>query len=236
MSDIILDNVDIGYPQKEVFSSFSLTIEDKKILAVLGNSGCGKSTLMNAISGVLGYSGNATGIPNSISYIFQNQALLPNLTVYGNLDYAIKHIIKDKAQRANIIIGTLVEVGLVDSKDKYPHQLSIGMAQRVNMARAFIFPSELVIMDEPFRGLDIGTKSRLMKYFLRLWNKSKRTVIFVTHTIEEALELSDRIIVLGNSPTTILADETISIPQEEREQGSLVFAELRQSLFKQFIE
>ncbi len=235
MHDILLNNVNIGYPTKQVFESFNLTIQGGKILAILGNSGCGKSTLMNTIGGILGYSGSIQGIPNGTSYIFQDQSLLPNLTVYGNLDYAINHIEKNKYKRTNIIMGALAEVGLLDVRNKYPHQLSIGMAQRVNMARAFIYPSELVIMDEPFRGLDIGTKAKLLTYFLKLWNKSKRTVIFVTHTIEEALELSDRIIVLGNTPTTILADETIAIPHAERELGSTQFADLRHKLYKHFV-
>ncbi len=209
MNDITIANLSISYPQKEVFSDFSLNIESGKILAVLGNSGCGKSTLMNAISGLIGYRGTINGTPNNILYIFQQQALLPNLTVYENLNYVIKHIVKDKYERANIIIGILNEVGLINNINSYPHQLSIGMAQRVSMARAFISPSDLIIMDEPFRGLDIGTKAKLIEYFQKLWRKSPRTVLFVTHSISEALTLSNRIIVLNNSPATIAKDITI---------------------------
>jgi len=199
--NILFKDFSKTYEKETVYSNFNLELKEGKITSVLGGSGSGKTTLLNAVGGIIGYQGEIRGIPNDISYIFQNQILLPNLTVYKNIEYVLLSKIKDKKARHQKIIDTLASVGLEGSIDKYPSELSTGMAQRVSMARAFAYPAPLILMDEPFRGLDIGLKNRLISVFTSLWEKEKRTVLFVTHNIDEALLLSDRIIVIdGRAP------------------------------------
>ncbi|MFA5449327.1 MAG: ABC transporter ATP-binding protein [Clostridia bacterium] len=214
--NIVFNNFNKSYGDEVVYKDFNLEIAEGKITSILGGSGSGKTTLLNAVSGLMGYQGEINGIPNDISYIFQNQILIPNLTVYKNIEYVLYAKIKDKTLRQEKITNALDAVGLLDSIKKYPSELSTGMAQRVSMARAFAYPAPLILMDEPFRGLDIGLKNRLIAAFTALWEKERRTVIFVTHNIDEALLLSERIIVIGNRPVEIISEQNIDIPQSSR--------------------
>lgn len=206
MKDIVLKDVSKSYDGLTVVEGLNLTLEAGKITCLLGVSGVGKTTILNIIGGLAGSQGSVSGVPERISYIFQNPTLLPNMTVEGNLDFVLRSQIKDKEERKKIIAEAIQNVGLSEFAKAYPYQLSAGMAQRVSMARAFVYPSELILMDEPFRGLDVATKARLLEYFLALWQKSKKTVLLVTHNIDEAVLLSDKILVLGGRPARISAE------------------------------
>lgn len=204
------------YNGKAVFQNFNFEAEDGKITCVIGGSGVGKTTLLNAAAGILSYSGTVKVPKGGQAYIFQNQALLRNLTVYGNIEYVLKGKIKEKEKRREMIDAVLQAVELYDNKKKYPSELSIGMAQRVTMARAFVTDAQFLLMDEPFRGLDIKIKDKLIRYFINLWEIKKPTVLFVTHSIEEAVLTADKIVVLAGSPVRIAADYNIDIPQNKR--------------------
>lgn len=202
------------YGNRTVLKDFSFEIEEGKITSILGPSGCGKTTLLNIIAGLIPYEGEIIDGHEKISYVFQNQRLLPNLTVRQNLDFVIKSIIIDRQERKKMIENVLKDMELSDRIDDYASELSGGMAQRVSIARAFLYPSTLILMDEALKGLDIALKKKITREFLSLWEKGKKTVLAVSHDIDEALELSDRIIVL-NSGGEIVFDEIISLPRQD---------------------
>ena len=180
------------YGETTVYDDFSLEIEAGKITCLLGPSGCGKTTLLNMLAGLVPYQGKIENIPNRISYIFQEERLLPNLTVWQNIRFVLGKGASDAA-----IDSVLEKVELLDKADAYPSELSGGQAQRVSIARAFAYPSELILMDEPFSSLDTALKIRLIDVFVRLWREEKRTAVFVTHNAEEAYMLAHRAVVLN---------------------------------------
>ena len=144
------------------------------------------------LAGLVPYQGKIENIPNRISYIFQEERLLPNLTVRQNIRFVLGKGASDAA-----IDSVLEKVELLDKADAYPSELSGGQAQRVSIARAFAYPSELILMDEPFSSLDTALKIRLIDVFVRLWREEKRTAVFVTHDAEEAYMLAHRAVVLN---------------------------------------
>lgn len=184
---IELCNVTQKYGALTVYENFSLSLEEGKIACILGASGCGKTTLLNMLAGLVPFSGTIEPM-QPCSYIFQQPRLVPNLTVEGNL----RLVCRDAAR----IRDMLGRVGLADKAKAYPVELSGGQAQRVSIARAFLHPSSLLLMDEPFSSLDTALKIRLMRLFAEIWREERRTVLFVTHDVEEAYMLAHRALVL----------------------------------------
>ncbi|KYH34139.1 aliphatic sulfonates import ATP-binding protein SsuB [Clostridium tepidiprofundi DSM 19306] len=209
----------------KIFKNFNMTIHKNKINCILGPSGCGKTTLLNIIAGLESIdSGALVGFENkSLSFIFQEPRLLEWMTVWDNIDFVLKDIFP-KQKRQYIITNYLKTVDLLEFKNYYPKELSGGMKQRVSIARAFAYPSDILIMDEPFKGLDNKLKNTLIKSFLRLWLDDKRTIIFVTHDIDESLLLGDDIFILSKNPAHIKKHITIDIAQKNRniEKESLI--------------
>ena len=184
---IELRNVTQKYGALTVYENFSLSLEEGKIACILGTSGCGKTTLLNMLAGLVPFSGTIEPM-QPCSYIFQQPRLVPNLTVEGNL----RLVCRDAAR----IRDMLGRVGLADKAKAYPVELSGGQAQRVSIARAFLHPTSLLLMDEPFSSLDTALKIRLMRLFAEIWREERRTVLFVTHDVEEAYMLAHRALVL----------------------------------------
>lgn len=222
---MILNNISKRYGDNVVFSNFNLNIEDNKITCILGKSGCGKTTLLNIIAHLTEYDGTTNVENEKISYIFQNQRLLSNLTVEQNLQYVLKNCDFSKSEIDEKITEILKLVKLDNNSKMYPKQLSGGMAQRVSLARAFVYPSKILLMDEPFKGLDISLKKHIIEIFKSLYDRHKKTTIFVTHDIEEAMLLGDRIIILGDSGK-ILWDKNVS----SRENA--ILNKLREDIYK----
>lgn len=230
-----LVNISKRYDNKVIFDNLNLEIPENKITVIIGSSGTGKTTLLNIIGSLTSYDGEIKDAPNKLSFVFSEPRLVNNLTVFGNLEYVLKHIETDKNKRKEIIENILTAVELIEYKDYYPRELSTGMAQRVAIARAFIVPSDMIIMDEAFRGLDIGLKNRLMNYFIRLWNDNKKTVVTVTHDISEAIYLADRIYLFTGSPVEIALAEDVESEQISRDIMSNEYAELKNRIYKHFI-
>ena len=216
MSNLVIKNLNISYEDKVIFDSFNIEFEEKKVNVILGPSGIGKTTLLNSIAGILPYSGEIIGNEGGVSYIFQKDRLIPSISIYKNLDLIIKAIFKDKKERAKMIDEMLELLEISDCKNKYPTQLSGGQLQRVAIARAFVYPSDVLLLDEPFKALDSSLKYRLIKELLKINSINPKTMIFVTHAIDECLLTADNIFVLDNSPASIIYSESISSNQLDR--------------------
>lgn len=195
---IEIKNFSKSYSDVCVFNDFNLNLEEGKITCILGESGSGKTTLLNAVSGLIKYGGSIS--PVKCSYVFQQSRLVPNLTVYGNL----KLVCTDEKKIANI----LERVHLTDKAQSYPIKLSGGQAQRVALARAFLYNSEMILMDEPFSALDLKLKIEMTELFFEIWREDKRTALFVTHDIDEAAKVAQRIVVIEKGKAVY--DKTLS--------------------------
>lgn len=213
---MLLKDITKNYGDNLIFDKFNINIRDQKITAIMGNSGVGKTTLLNIISGITSFMGSIENNSKVISAVFSEQRLLNNLTVFENLNYVLEHVVPNKLERFKLIENKLLSLEILDKRDSYPKELSTGIAQRVAIARAFLFPAGTIIMDEAFRGLDIGIKAKLIKLFYKIWEDKQQTVIMVTHDVNEALLLADDIIVLNDNPAKITLNKKIEINQLER--------------------
>lgn len=232
---IKLINILKNYNTEIIFENFNYEFSDKKISCVLGSSGCGKTTLLNIISGLTEYSGSIEGVYGDISYMFQEPRLLNNLTVYNNVDYVLRKKIQNKGERDAVVNKYLELVEMAEWKNKFPNQLSGGMSQRVSLARAFAYPSSVLLMDEAFKGLDVALKTRLIKVFLKLWEKDKRTTIMVTHDIYEALLIADNISIIKDKPAKIAYSTDILLDKNERTLIKTEIAKVRDAIYSNML-
>ena len=195
MKDIVLCGVSKNYGETAVYENFDLTIRAGEITCLLGASGCGKTTLLNMLAGLLPYTGEIRGVPGPVRQ---------------NIDYVL-------GKRSEKTEEMLALVELSDKADVYPSDLSGGQAQRVSIARAFAYPSELLLMDEPFSSLDTALKIRLTEVFCKLWERDRRTVVFVTHDVEEAYTLAHRAVLIraGKAAADFTCGEKIPRPYGE---------------------
>ncbi|MBR2334361.1 MAG: ABC transporter ATP-binding protein [Clostridia bacterium] len=216
MSEITIKNLSVKYDDLVVFDSFNATFEKGKINVILGGSGIGKSTLIGSIAGLVKHDGDIEGVDGGISLIFQKDRLIPSISVFKNLDLVLKGIFKDKEERKNRIDEMLKILEIEDCRDKRPTEISGGQAQRVALARAFLYPSEVLLMDEPFKALDTALRHRLFQWLFRLDEMSPKTIILVTHAIDECLLSADKYMVLGGKPATIVLEGRIDTDKKER--------------------
>ena len=223
---IDLINVSKGYGEQwdwqDVILDLSLEIEPGKLTAVVGPSGCGKSTLVNLVAGfekpekgrILLDNNKITGPSRDLMVVFQETALMPWMTTYQNLVFGPKVRNDMPADELHEeALRLLDKVGLSDFKDKYQIQLSGGMQRRAELARAMINRPRVLIMDEPFRGLDAMTRELMQQFFLQLFEESRRTHLFVTSEIEEAIILTDKLIILSNRPARVRHTIEIDLPR-----------------------
>ncbi|RDJ19906.1 ABC transporter ATP-binding protein [Bosea caraganae] len=189
----------------------SLTVREGEFVSVVGPTGCGKSTLLNVAAGLMRPSSGALsvfgrplsqGLNRDASYLFQVDALMPWKSAEDNVAAGLIFHGKPKAEALAIAREWLVRVGLDGHGKKYPHQLSGGMRKRAGLAQALVLNPRILLMDEPFSALDIQTRHLMEDELLRLWSEDRKSVVFVTHDLEEAISLSDRVIVLSAGPAT----------------------------------
>lgn len=199
-----------------LLKDFNISFEKNKITCLFGPSGVGKTTIANIVAGIVPLDeGLVEGVDNSLfSYVFQEPRLLKWYSVYENMDFVLKDVYKDE-KRVKIIDTYLEMVELSQYKNYKIDALSGGMAQRVSLARAFAYPSHILIMDEPFKGFDFKLKNEMISLFKRMWEKSQRTVIFITHDVEEAIDLSHMIYTLKNRPVEITDRIIVNNNREE---------------------
>lgn len=184
-----------NYDSTEVFGGLNLTVKANKVTVIMGASGSGKTTLLNCIAGLTPYDGEISGV-NGASFVFQEDRLVPFMSVYENLDFTLQKSVK-KAERKEKILAMIESVGLEDKINSVPDELSGGQKKRVSLARAFLSDSNLILMDEPLNSLDLGLKIKIAQLIETLTEKYNKTVIFVTHDIDEALTIADDIVVIG---------------------------------------
>lgn len=226
---IILQTKDIFYVYRneetgerlDVLKDISLTIHTGEFVSIIGPSGCGKSTFLKIISDLIKpKNGEIISQSKEMSMVFQNFALFSWLTVKENIEFGLKMQGMEKVDREKIVMQKIEEVELSGFEHKYPSELSGGMKQRVGIARALAVSPDLLLMDEPFSSLDALTAERLRVTLHALWLKYRMTIVMVTHLVEEAVELSDRVIVFSKRPAYV--KDTIKIdmerPRDKRSQ------------------
>lgn len=224
--------------ETSVLNNVSLEVGQGEFLCLLGPSGCGKSTLLNIIAGFLQPSegtvkidGEAvTGPDPRRIFVFQERGVFPWLTVEGNIDFGLFKL--DKAERERRIAHYIKMVGLVGFEKAYPQELSGGMKQRLEVARALAVNPDMLFLDEPFGALDSITRLIMRGELLRIWEAEKKTIVFVTHDIEEAVQLADRVVVMSARPAKIQSIVKIDIPHP-RDISDPRYLELRDGIFDQ---
>ncbi|RZZ85423.1 MULTISPECIES: ABC transporter ATP-binding protein [Pseudoxanthomonas] len=207
---VAIDKVTMSFGDFTAVREVDLQVGNGEFVAIVGPTGCGKSTVLNAVAGLLTpASGGITidgvpvkGVQKSVGYLFQQDALLPWKTALQNVELGLRFrgmAAKEREERAR---AWLAKVGLSGFEHRYPHQLSGGQRKRVQMAQALIVEPKVILMDEPFSALDIHTRHLMQNELLRLWQEDRRSVVLITHDLEEAIALGDRVVVLSAGPAS----------------------------------
>jgi len=233
-----IKNIGKEFEQRDIRSpalvSINLEVEEKEFTCVLGPSGCGKTTLLRIIAGLeKPTSGKVilggeiiTGPAVRMVMIFQDYSLFPWRTVIDNIAFGLEMKGIGKEERHEVAAFYLDLIGLSGFGENFPYELSGGMRQRVAVARALAIDPSVLLMDEPFGALDAQTRNMLQKQLLEIWDKTKKTVLFVTHSVDEAVFMADRIVVLTRRPGTVKEVVDIDLPRP-RDRTSQDFAKVR---------
>jgi NitT/TauT family transport system ATP-binding protein len=240
-SHIVISQVNKVFQTAErevvALKDINLEIPQGQFVCLLGPSGCGKSTLLNAVagfappsSGTITADGKLVSAPGpERGMVFQEYALFPWMTVADNVAFGLQIKGQPKAQIAATVEKLLTMLSLQDFRNRYPKDLSGGMRQRVAIARVLALDSPIMLMDEPFGALDALTRRNLQDELLRIWAELKKTIIFVTHSIEEAIYLADRIVVMTYRPGTVKRDIVVELPRM-RDPAAAEFNALKREL------
>jgi len=188
VNNLIVKNLCVKYNGNSILKNLNLAVKSGEFVAIVGQSGCGKTTLLNAIAGFIRFKGNIEK-PQKIGLVFQNYAAFPWMSVKNNISFGLN----GNKEKINYYLKM---IGLKDKQNYYPYELSGGQIQRIALARTLASNPDLVLMDEPYGALDANTRDKMQKWLLDIWQKERKTILFVTHSIEEAIFLSDRILML----------------------------------------
>ncbi|WP_176742391.1 ABC transporter ATP-binding protein [Streptomyces sp. LUP47B] len=230
----------------EAVRDLTFTVEAGELVCLVGPSGCGKTTLLKCMGGLLTPTAGevhlagrkVSGPPPGMAFVFQEygRSLFPWMRVADNVELPLKQKDLSKARRRELVADALESVDLTEASGAYPWQLSGGMQQRVAIARALAYEPEVLLMDEPFAAVDAQTRADLEDLVRRLWRERGITILFVTHDIDEAVYLGERVIVLSASPTVVQEQLKIDLPDERDQLHTRVaprFAELRTHVYEQ---
>ena len=223
---VLLDDLHVAFDLPDgsrlpVVDGVSLAVEEAEFVVLVGPSGCGKSTILRAIAGlttpargkILVDGAMVKGTPPHVGFMFQKDTLLPWLTVRANLQMGLELGGVPPAAWPARITALLALLQLAGFGERYPAQLSGGMRQRVSLGRMLAYQPRLMLMDEPFGALDAQTKIALGRELLRIWEAERRSILFVTHDIEEAVALADRVVVFSPRPARIIAEHRVALPR-----------------------
>ena len=252
-TEVILrtDSINVVYQESLIaLQNVSLDIPAAKLTAILGPSGCGKTTLLKVIAGLIKPTSGSVKVRGKEiegpgpdrALVFQDFALLPWATVLQNVGFGLRARGVPKKEREETSLHYIKEVGLLGFEDKYPHQLSGGMRQRTGLARALTINSDILLMDEPFSAVDEQMRRKLQEDLLKLLKVENKTVIFVTHSIEEAVYLADQVIILSGRPGSVAEivypkiDRTGEIDLIRRQPGYIDLVDEIWSSLKKYVE
>ncbi len=236
-----------GRADVQALADVSFTVEQGQFVTLVGPSGCGKSTLLQIMAGLTGPTSGEVRIegepirapmPEKIGMVFQDPTLLPWSTALANVEFPLDLRGVDRATRRGRCTALLELVGLREFADHYPHELSGGMRQRVAIARGLAQDPRLILMDEPFAALDEQTRTRMGHDLLDIWEKTRKTVFFITHSLAEAIYLSDVVLVMSTRPGRILDTIPINLPRPREIDiiGSEAFGRLRNRIWHMITE
>jgi ABC-type nitrate/sulfonate/bicarbonate transport system ATPase subunit len=233
---VAIRNINMRFGEMPVLDDISLEVRDGEFVCILGPSGCGKSTLLNIVGGfVKATSGDVTIDDEQVTgpdprriFVFQERGVFPWLTVEGNIGFGLFRL--GEEEKRNRIAYYVQLVGLRGFENAYPRELSGGMKQRLEVARALAVNPDVLYLDEPFGALDSITRLQMRRELLRIWQKERKTVLFVTHDIEESVQLADRVVVMSQRPAHIQRIVDIDIPHP-RDLSSPRYIQLRDSIF-----
>jgi ABC-type nitrate/sulfonate/bicarbonate transport system ATPase subunit len=240
MQTLQLEKVNKYYGDLHVLKDLNLHVEKGEFAAIVGPSGCGKSTALRMFAGletssngdVLG-NGKPINQPNANrSLIFQEHALYPWLTIKKNVGFGLELAKVPKSERDSRIIEVLHKVSLEGFEDYYPHQLSGGMRQRASIARALIMNPDVLLLDEPYGALDAITKLSMQNELINIWQGSGKTMLLITHDIDEAIYLSDRVFIMSARPGQIIDEIKVDIDRPRNRNGAR-FVEIKQQIMDQ---
>jgi sulfonate transport system ATP-binding protein len=242
--NLIINNLnkafEVNRVEVNVLNNVNIDIQSGEFICIVGHSGCGKSTLLKIIAGLLDCNSGLVELGGKViqepdigvGMIFQEHRLFPWLTIKENVALGLHHISRDKKNR--IVSEYLALVNLTGFENAYPHQLSGGMAQRASIARSLVNDPKVLLLDEPFGALDALTRIQMQREILRIWEKKKATMILVTHDIDEAIYLGDRVVVMSSRPGTILDIFQISLPRP-RDRADSLFSNLKTAIYSYFM-
>ena len=202
-SKIRIENISKSFDGDKIIENISIDVREGELVSILGPSGCGKSTIFNMIAGLLKQDTGTVDVNGKLSYMYQKDLLLPYKTIIDNVSLPLI-LRKEKKSQAREEVRQYFKVfGLDGYEDKYPKELSGGMRQRANFMRTYVNSNDIMLLDEPFGALDSITKSSMQKWLLDIRKKVTSTILLITHDIEEAILLSDRIYVISNKPSSV---------------------------------
>ncbi|WP_270839239.1 ABC transporter ATP-binding protein [Peptacetobacter hiranonis] len=202
-SKIRIENISKSFDGDKIIDNISIDVREGELVSILGPSGCGKSTIFNMIAGLLKQDTGTVDVNGKLSYMYQKDLLLPYKTIIDNVSLPLV-LRKEKKSQAREEVRQYFKVfGLEGYEDKYPKELSGGMRQRANFMRTYVNSNDIMLLDEPFGALDSITKSSMQKWLLDIRKKVTSTILLITHDIEEAILLSDRIYVISNKPSSV---------------------------------
>ena len=234
---IEVKDINFYYGGFHALKNISMEVEQNKVVAFIGPSGCGKTTLLRMIggldtptSGTITIDGKEVDGPSpKMTMVFQEYSLYPWRTVAENVGFGLEMNGVTPEERREGVMKELKLVGLENFADSYPYELSGGMRQRAAVARALATDPAVMLMDEPFGALDAQTRNKMQRELLNIWQETKKTILFVTHSVDEAVYLSDKIVVLTPRPGTVHEIDDIDLPRP-RDRTSVEFAQIRKNI------
>ncbi len=238
---LVVENAEVRYGDLEVLSALSLDVGQSEVVSIVGPSGCGKTTLLRCVGGLTQLDNGEIRIDGqvvekplpSVSMVFQHFGLFPWKNLWNNIAYGLKLRHKSKEEIEHRVGDAIELVGLSGFEKSYPHQLSGGMQQRAGLARALVMEPTVLLMDEPFSAIDAQTREQLQFELLRIWDLRPTTMIFVTHSIDEAVLMGDRVVVLAGRPSSVRAVRRVELPRPRDRSvvSSTTFLNLREQVW-----
>jgi len=222
-------NVTVAYGDSYALESVSFECQDGEFISIVGKSGVGKSTFLNAIAGFIPYEGEIQA-PSNVGYVFQSYALFPWMTIAKNIEFGLEHL--EKTARHQRVMEMLEKIDMAGFAKRYPSQLSGGQVQRVALARALAPDPAVLFMDEPYGALDHHTREKMQDWLLSVWKDTRKTVLFVTHYIEEAIFLADRIIVVNEKKFVADINVPFSRPRGADVRFSKTFLDMKHQVLE----